>query len=460
MSARAIEIQDPFEVDRAIAGAWTAQERWKRAVRLDPTRSDALDPWVAHRAVAGKSMYDALGDKGGAGHDKAILEAFRAHVARLTLDRIVQSADRAVAVAVNERATVVQTEDRKQVSWREAMHGFVGGSAVVGEASLEALAKRAPAIASVVRVREERRHEAAHRLGLAGVDASFVPGVAYARAAARALLDATEDAAAQTLEEALTRAGRPVDLPRATDVVAIANAKDAAAGWPSRLRSRWLEDLFGAHLRGLAPNLELPSFVAGASTFARALEAFGLALGRALSAVALPFVLADDPFESSAHRLGALFGSLGASARFHRRALGTGARDADKNRRSLAISALFEARVRAARVVLSADRGARDLFEETTYRVFRAPLDERFMGAWPLPNDDDLSRFVAVLRTPALVHDFVERFDEDWFLNPHAFEWLRHARPRAEALPADVAPENAAGEHAHAFARAIEEALS
>ncbi|MEO8796257.1 MAG: hypothetical protein ABI551_00095, partial [Polyangiaceae bacterium] len=169
---------------------------------------------------------------------------------------------------------------------------------------------------------------------------------------------------------------------------------------------------------------------------------------------------ADDPFESSTHRLGALFGSLGASARFHRRALGTGARDADKNRRSLAISALFEARVRAARVILSADRAARGLFEETSYRVFRAPLDERFTGAWPLPNDDDLSRFVAVLRTPALVREFVERFDEDWFVNPHAFEWIRHSRPQPEALPVDVAPENVAGDHARAFARAIEEALS
>ena len=100
------------------------------------------------------------------------------------------------------------------------------------------------------------------------------------------------------------------------------------------------------------------------------------------------------------------------------------------------------------------------LFEETSYRIFRAPLDERFAGAWPIPEDDDLARFVAALRAPSLAHELVERFDEDWFVNPHAFEHLRHHRPRLEAIPPDTSPESVAADHAKAFARSIEEALS
>ncbi|HEX7662904.1 MAG TPA: hypothetical protein VF407_00260, partial [Polyangiaceae bacterium] len=55
---RPIEIQDPFEVDLAIAGARAAHDRWRRAIWLDPSRSAALDPWTRHRAIAGKTTFD------------------------------------------------------------------------------------------------------------------------------------------------------------------------------------------------------------------------------------------------------------------------------------------------------------------------------------------------------------------------------------------------------------------
>ncbi|MGH7284281.1 MAG: hypothetical protein ACRELY_22365, partial [Polyangiaceae bacterium] len=139
--------------------------------------------------------------------------------------------------------------------------------------------------------------------------------------------------------------------------------------------------------------------------------------------------------------------------------LGLGAPDAEKNRRSLAFSALFEARVRAAHVLLSR-ASSRPLFEEVTFRVFRSPLDARLHGAWPIAQDDALARFVASLRAPLLVRSFVERFDDDWFKNPRAFESLRHTTFHIDAFESETDAEAAATENARQFARTFEGALA
>ena len=455
-----IEIEDRVAVDRAICAARTQLDRWHRASWLDPSASAHRNPWLAHRVIAGKATFDALAKVDASMHEKPLIAAFRAHIAQLTIARVSFEADLELARAANEPAGTVRLETSRQTSWRGALEGLLTAPAGHAAAYFAALGDCAPRVASVAHARSERRQEAAKRLGEPDVDARFVPGARFARAGARALLDATEDLTADVLRREIAKSDRPSDRLRPEDVVLVAVARDAASGWPSRMRARWLEELFGAHLRGLSLDIDLPRFVAGASSFARALEAFGFAFGRAVARSSSFFSLADDPWASSAHATGALFGSLAHSLVFQRRGLGLGAPDAEKNRRSLAFSALFEARVRAARVLLSSADPSRALFEEVSFRVFRSPLDAGLLGAWPIARDDDLARFVAALRAPLLVRSFVERFDEDWFKNPRAFESLRHTTFHVDAFENDVDAEAAATENARQHARAFEGTLA
>ena len=457
---RGIEIEDRVAVDRAICAARTQLDRWRRASWLDPSSAAHRNPWPAHRAIAGKTTYDALAKLDASAHEKPLIAAFRAQVMQLTIARVSFEVDLELARAANEPTGVVRLEAARQVSWRGAIEGILTAPSGHAGAYLAALALCAPRVASAAHARSERRQEAAKRLGEPDVDARFVPGARFARAGARALLDATEDLTADVVRRELSKSDGLHDRPRPEAVVGVALARAAASGWPSRMRARWLEELFGAHLHGLSLDIELPRFVAGASSFARALEAFGFAFGRSVARSSSFFSLADDPYASSAHATGALFGSLAHSGVFQRRGLGLGAPDAEKNRRSLAFSALFEARVRAARILLSSAAASRALFEEVTFRVFRSPLDADLLGAWPIAQDDELARFVAALRAPLLVRSFVERFDEDWFKNPRAFESLRHATFHVDAFESDADAEAAATENARQCARAFEGALA
>jgi hypothetical protein len=233
-------------------------------------------------------------------------------------------------------------------------------------------------------------------------------------------------------------------------------ARDAGDGWPARLAPRWLQETFGPGLQGLA--LELPPLpqAAGASSFARALVLFGQAYRRACAPRSMPFALAFEPWFSGAHRVGYAFGSLASDPAFHQRALGLGSRRAGAQARSLARTALFEARLVAARLILEAEGAPRDAFEDVTARLFGAALDGRLRGAWPAARDDEPARWLGLVGAPALVRELREAHDTDWFRNPRAWAHLRAlgAGPAREAIE-----ESAVGEGAGALVRAFEDAL-
>jgi hypothetical protein len=241
---------------------------------------------------------------------------------------------------------------------------------------------------------------------------------------------------------------------RASDAIHAVVARDAGEGWPAHLAPRWLEELFGAGVRGL--DLALPPLGAplGASSFARALGAFGFAFRVASGARAPRFALAREPAFVAAHRYAFVFAALPASAEFHRVALGVGRRAALAQARSLARVALFDARLHAMRVLLADEPFASpDVFEELAVRVFGAPLPRALAGAFPALRDDEPARFVALATSLPLARDMVDRFDADWFRNPRALPHLR-------ALGAAPAREEPASLDASSFARAFEEALA
>jgi hypothetical protein len=276
-------------------------------------------------------------------------------------------------------------------------------------------------------------------------------------AAAESLLARTEDLARDLLSKARRRAELTEDPPAATDAIAIAMARDAPEGWPARLGSPWFDETFGPFTRGLKLGvLPLPDAL-GAASFARACATFGGALRAAGASPSLPFTLAREPEFTAVYRFACVFGALPASAAFQRRVLGNVARVADAQARVLARSALFEARLEAARFLLGGDRSP-DRFEEVTLRLFGEPLPRGLAGAWPPKPDDPRARLLGLVTAHALSDELVQRFDDDWFANPRAVLHLRSiASGPAREAPLDP---GALAVATAALARAFEGALA
>ncbi len=450
-------IADLASLDRDVARAFAAWSRWRVRLDADPEACADEDPIEAYRHVAGQSTWRDLGELAVMTHDAPLRDALRRWVQALLHARLGRDLDVAWARAAIDPRGHFHGDPPRLVGFRDSWRGIVQTDAP-GEAArwLDALVECAPPLAAIARERSARRVEIAERLGLdhPSSDATPVPLDAL-RTAARLLLARTDDIATHVLREGTVDATSP----RSTDVIRLAVARDAGDGWPTHLTARWLDELFGAGAKGL--DIALPRLPAaiGASSFARALGAFGFALRVAAGAKSPRFALAREPAFVAAHRFAFVFASLATSADFHRVALGASRRVALGQARSLARTALLDARVHAARFLLG-DESAfapRDLFEELGTRIFGVALPAALRGAWPAPRDDEPARLLALVTALPLARDLVDRFDSDWFANPRALPHLRAlgavpAREETRELDADAA--------ATALARAFEEALA
>jgi hypothetical protein len=287
-------------------------------------------------------------------------------------------------------------------------------------------------------------------MGLAHAWDQRVPATpAQVRASAERLLARTDDLSRAVWAEALREDLQP------SAVLHAAVARDAGDGWPARLSHRWLEETFGAGVRGLALELPAPPRTLGAASFARAMAAFGYAFRVAAAPAAMPFALAREPWFIDAHRFAFVFGGLAADPEFHQRVLGLGSRRARAQARVLARTALLEARLGAARLLLDPTAGP-DAFDEAATRLFGAPLDARLRGAWPAAREDEPARWLGLLGAPARVRSLRDEFDVDWFRNPRAWAELRArcAVPAYEGVDAD-----ALAGASEILARAFEDAL-
>jgi len=451
-----VNVEDRATLDRDVARAVAALARWRRDVASDAEGAHD-EPLAAFRAIAGKSTWDALGALSVNAADEPLRTGLRRWTAALLQARLSATDD--VTVAREEAAMRARFEGEppRDVSWRQAWRGIVGArTSWEARRWLQAAAEAATPIADARRARSERRAEVAKRLGFVHPwDAAVPPATAPSLlASARRFLDASDDLWRVVRREAL----RGTDRSDTADVLQSVLARDAGEGWPARLTPRWLSDVFGAGV-GRLP-IELPALPEplGASSFMRALRIFGRAVRIASAPRAAPFAVRDDPAFVGAHRDAVLFGSLAADPAFHVRILGLGQARAAAQGRILARTALLDARVDAARVVVggSGVEPARDVFDEMGERLFGAPLDARMRGAWPRSRDDEPARWTALVQGPAVRLAMRESFDTDWFRNPKAWAHLvaQGAAPAYEKLEEgclDAGP--------IALARAFEEAL-
>ena len=444
-------VEDLLSLDRDVGRAWSALSKWRSKLASAPGAHADDDPIEPVRRAAGKSTWDALRELSPTAAEAPLRDALLPWVANLTVARLGREDDVAWARATAEERARFRGEPPRLASWREAWRGVVEARspAEVG-LWLDTAGDAGEALAPIARTRAERRVEVARRLGRTHPWDLLDAGDAGAlRGAARRLFDATED-----LSRAVWKSARG----GAAEVLFDAVGREASEGWPSRLAPRWLEELFGARLEGLRVEL-LPLPVAlGAASFARALYALGFAARLAMAPPAMPFAMAREPGSRAAHRLGFVLAGLATDAEWQVRALGLGKRAALRQTRVLARSALLDARLQAARLLLGDDAAPtpRDLFDELGRRLFGSGLDARLRGAWPGLRDDEPSRFVARIESHPFAAALRDGFDADWFRNPRAWAHLRaiSAVPAAEPLA-----EKTLDAGVDALARAFERAL-
>lgn len=446
---------DPVALDRSVERAFRAHRAWKKGLFRDPDGFAEQDPFGPPelRKVATKTAYDAV-----AGSPLPFQAELARWIGHLVQARLTGPMDVERAGALHAEEAPSPFEAKRRVSYRRAWRGIVeepsSGRAL---AWLDAAATLAPPLATIERERDARRDEVWRRLGHDGHPAWSLAPLRDVGAMARAVLDATEDLAQSLLAEARRRDGSPRPTP--VDALREAMARDATSGWPARLTARWLSEIFGTHVAGLSIDLgPLPDALGGAS-FARALARFGYALRTADPGSAMPFVLRRDPHFVDAHRVAATFGALVAAPAFHRRVLGLGERAAAQQTRTFARALLFTLRVDALRALAAHDaRAFVDAWDEWTARAMGAPLPRALAGAWPRRRDDEAARFYGAIAALDFTGDLVERFDEDWFRNPRAFEALRArgAMPASATAFTEGAEPPDTGATATAVVRAFE----
>jgi hypothetical protein len=448
------DIGDLLGLSRDVARASGALGRWRAALATDPEGQAGVDPFEGLRHVAAKSTWDRLGEVTPSAADEPLRAGLRRWVLALVQARIACVDDLALAREAALPSGRLEGELPRRVSWREAWRGVVAArSSAETKRWLAAAADSGPSLAALARRRASRRIEVARRMGLAHPWEQLVPvGLSALRTSAERVLDRTEDLSRAVWKDALGGTGG--------GMAALLHAvvgREAGDGWPAHLTSRWFEDLFRSAAPGLA--LDLPPLPAaiGAASFARALSIFGFALRSGTAQASMPFAIARDPGFVGAHRLGLVFGALTSDPQFYLRGLGLGRRAAIAQARVLARSALFEARLRATRIIVADDVSPRrDVFDEIGARLFGSSIDGRLYGAWPAAREDEPARWLALLQAPALQREVRDRFDSDWFLNPRAWAHLRSqgVGPAHEAIE-----EGSVESGGEALARGFEDAL-
>jgi hypothetical protein len=446
-------VQDLFGLDRDVARAARALFAWRAGLAANPVDAADDDPFDGVRRVAAKSTWDPLGELQPSAADEPLREALRRWVLALVRARVGGADEVAWAREAAEPRGHYDGPQPRSVSWLEAWRGVAfARSAAEVSLWLSAAADMAPSLASLHRRAAARRVEVSRRMGLAHPWERLVPCSPSAlRASASRLLERTDDLSRSIWRESLE------DDPTAPAVLHVAVAREAGHGWPARLTPRWLEETFGAYTRGLTVDLPALPQAVGASSFALALAMFGFAVRVAWADTAMPFALAREPAFAAAHRFAFVVGALAADPEFQVRVLGIGRRSAGAQARVLARTSLFEARLAAARILLGDDVGpARDVFDDVTARLFGAPLDARFHGAWPLAGVDEPGRWLGLLQATGLRRALRDEFDTDWFRNPRAWTHLRSTGAMPAHEPVEETSLEACGD---ALVRFFEDAL-
>jgi hypothetical protein len=403
---------DLTRLDALARQAFVSWGLWQELVRVDLDAAKRTDPFAKTRALAGRALLLELrAHKPSAGeralHAGLTRWGYALLQARLSIPFVLE----ARALVETPRKVSAFAES---LAWRALWRASLLEPAPRAAEYVKALAEGAPALGSVEQHALEVRVEAAHRLGyrnpgeplaLDGDNGDF----------AREVVTCTVDSAKEALrtEPRFVTALAPVAYARCELGV------DACEGWPSRLTARWFDDVF-AGLGGVVRRMPAPRLPAvwGATSFARSLAALGLALrSHHLLLSKLPFADRAHPRDVEGQTLATAFSFLLLAPAFHHRALGLG-RDAarDQARRCAGSLLLASRRALACNAVRSGDWAPDDAAHATYCGAEPSALTRALLLRAP--------RSFAIAEGILFTKLIVNRFDEDWFRNPRAHQFL------------------------------------
>lgn len=434
---------DPFALDRDIARAARTARRFRRALREDPKRADEERPLERLRSVAGKTRFDEVSAMP---EGDPMREPLRRWVFELALLRIAHEPILREARLWHEEIARIEQPEKLVTSPRELLARARRERIPAKRRGwIDALASVAPRMAQASKERDEALVEIASRMGVSDPWSMRLPqDRAFITQLARELLERTDDLASQLF-------GRAGDLSGWIELVL---ARDVRGSWP-RSAGRFVEALFDRTplVAGLSLDTGPMPEALGASSLIRALARFGAAHARAAAPRGRPFVLANDPSDLAPLRRGALFGSLLADPIFLRRSVGLSRDEAKEAGRILARTLLGALRLEAARTVAGDARTSPRDLEELFARALGIEWPPSLAHVLPRASFEAPARLLAGLLAASEREGLIDRFDEDWFRNPHALQYLREDDPGLN--PADLDPK-ALGELPGRLSKALE----
>lgn len=222
--------------------------------------------------------------------------------------------------------------------------------------------------------------------------------------------------------------------------------REAGEGWPARLTSRWLAELFeGTPLtQGLEISLGRLPPPWGAMSFARALGQLGAATLDASRPAAMPFSLHKRPRGHRRHARRALFASIVLERPFAKRVLDLGADRVRDHRRHVAVAMAHSVRFDALRVLATArlrdgEAAGREGFAELCAHHARQSESPALLGVLPRLRPADGPALVGAVVAFAQRAALIAAHEEDWFRNPRAVELIRHENELATGPAPDDA---------------------
>ena len=402
-----LELQPLDAIVRQASASWA---RFLQLARGDAQAAERLDPFATTRNIAGKSLLFDLYAHNASPAETQLHEGLKQWVyallqARLSIPIVLEEC------ALRQESTLVPIFG-EALSWRSLWRSAIVEPDLRAAEYVKILNERALVLISVQQRASEARVEVARLLGYAHPDEPLLRS------------SDVDDFDRQFFRETFDYAKDVVMRDRAIAIEGTYARREVAArareGWPARLTNRFYDEVFSGLGGTVArlPALQHARDVWGAASFARALGSLGLAMrGQYLSLSKLPFAARAHPDNLEGQMLGVAFGLLLASPVFHTRALGLG-RDAARDQARLCTTSLL----------LSLRRNhASSAVSKGVWSVDEA-ANAVYCGADPTPLMRALllrrPQFAATSRGISFSVLMVNRFDEDWFRNPRAHQFL------------------------------------
>lgn len=415
---------DLLQLDRALSQFAAQHVRFLRALE----GSDAVEhvfevlpaglDWELYRSLQEQTERDPLA-------------ASRARwVGFLLVEHACIEARRSLAQAVHRELKALDKPERGTFTFaqlrRLALEDVLRRSAWLG--ALEAPAERVAAARVAL---EERRAECGARLRDATLAADSDPRLLQG---VETFLAATDDAY------------RELGVSSFAKLLDIGLGQDVLGAWPTRVLPRSIAEWFreAGWLSGIEPTIDRLPQRLGASSWLRALDAFGRAVHDAGSGKRQHFVLAREPVSQRRATYGALVALLPFEAPFAERRLDVSRVHRADYLRALGRVVLVGARQSALRArlrqaLVHGSASYRETFEHALPRALGFELPRSAAGAW-FASEAGATDFGGLLLAAARHEQLMQRHDEDWFRNPRAVEELRE---ELEMPPTAVAAEGA-----------------